>query len=167
MPGKGPLIEILQQLQKINTEKSSVGVPGKGGHRKPILIKIAPDLSNEQIDKIIDAVLITKIDGIIATNTTTSRENLLSTSAEIEQAGAGGLSGKPLAKRSTEIIRYIASRAEKRFHIIGVGGIYSANDAIEKLNAGADLIQIYSGFIYEGPGLIKKINKEIVQRSIP
>ena len=141
-------------------------IDGRNGRRKPILLKIAPDLTNQQLDEIIEVVLDSKIDGIIATNTTVSRENLKSLKEEIEKAGDGGLSGKPLAKRSTEVIGYLSKKAEKRFHIIGVGGIHSPEDAIEKLKAGADLIQLYTGFIYEGPGLIKKINKEILKQGI-
>ena len=105
----------------------------------------------------------TKIDGIIATNTTTSRENLRTSPKEIEAIANGGLSGKALKERSTEVIRYLAEKSNKAFPIIGVGGIHSAADAIEKIEAGADLVQIYTGFIYEGPGLIKAINKKILE----
>ncbi len=118
------------------------------------------------MDEIIEVVLESQIDGIIATNTSISRENLKSSKDEIEKAGEGGLSGKPLNKRSTEIIKYLSQKANKRFHIIGVGGIHSSVDAIEKLKAGADLIQLYTGFIYEGPALIKKINNEILIQKI-
>lgn len=163
---KAPLLEILLSLQKLNSELASSIIDGRNGRRKPILLKIAPDLTNQQLDEIIEVVLDSKIDGIIATNTTVSRENLKSPNEDIGKAGDGGLSGKPLAKRSTEVIRYLSKKAEKRFHIIGVGGIHSPEDAIEKLKAGADLIQLYTGFIYEGPGLIKKINKEILKQGI-
>ena len=131
---------------------------------KPILLKIAPDLSNEQLDDIIEIVLKTEIDGLIATNTTISRENLTSSKETIENIGDGGLSGKPLAKKSTEVIRYISQKSGGQIPIIGVGGIHSAKDAIDKLDAGAVLIQLYTGFIYEGPGLIKDINREILRR---
>jgi dihydroorotate dehydrogenase len=147
------LLELLGQLKQINTTKPKP---------KPILLKIAPDLNNSQLDEIISIVAQTKIDGIIATNTTTSRENLKTSQAEIDDIANGGLSGLPLKDRSTEVIRYLAQKSNKAFPIIGVGGIHSAEDAMEKLKAGADLIQIYTGFIYEGPALIKNINKKIV-----
>jgi dihydroorotate dehydrogenase len=131
---------------------------------KPILLKIAPDLSNEQLDDIIEIVLKTEIDGLIATNTTISRENLLSSKETIENIGNGGLSGKPLANRSTEVIRYISKESDGRIPIIGVGGIHSAKDALDKIDAGAALVQLYTGFIYEGPGLIKEINNGILKR---
>ena len=131
---------------------------------KPILLKIAPDLSNEQLDDIIEIVIESKIDGLIATNTTISREGLKTEEKKVDRIGAGGLSGVPLRKRSTEVIRYIKEKSHSAFPIIGVGGIMSPEDAIEKLEAGADLIQIYTGFIYEGPGLIKRINKEIIKK---
>ena len=160
---KGPLLNILINIQKLNSELSALSGKVK---RKPILLKIAPDLTNLQLDEIIEVVLESQIDGIIATNTSISRENLKSSKEEIEKAGEGGLSGKPLIKRSTEIIKYLSQKGNKRFHIIGVGGIHSPFDAIEKLKAGADLIQLYTGFIYEGPALIKKINNEILKQKI-
>ena len=131
---------------------------------KPILLKIAPDLSNEQLDDIIEIVLKTEIDGLIATNTTISRDNLLSSKETIENIGNGGLSGKPLVNRSTDVIRYISRESEGRIPIIGVGGIHSAKDALDKIDAGAVLVQLYTGFIYEGPGLIKEINNGILKR---
>ena len=160
---KGPLLNILLNIQKLNSELTTSFMNAK---RKPILLKIAPDLTDQQLDEIIEVVLESQIDGIIATNTTISRENLKSSNVEIEKAGAGGLSGRPLTKRSTEVIKYLSQKAEKRFHIIGVGGIHSPDDAIEKLKAGADLIQLYTGFIYEGPSLINKINNEILKQKI-
>jgi len=117
------------------------------------------------LDEIIELVAQTKIDGIIATNTTTSRENLKTDKKTIEAIANGGLSGLPLKNRSTDVIRYLAEKSNKAFPIIGVGGIQSPEDALEKLNAGADLIQIYTGFIYEGPVLVKKINKAIVEKN--
>lgn len=149
---KKPLTELLQTLQNKNNSKEK---------RKPILLKIAPDLSNEQLLDIIEIVSDTKIDGIIATNTTISRDGLSSENKK----EMGGLSGKPLAKRSTEVIRFLSEKSNNAFPIIGVGGIHSEADALEKLNAGASLIQLYTGFIYEGPGLIKRINKAIVKRT--
>ena len=151
---KKPLTEILNRLMDLNKEKSA---------QKPILLKIAPDLTDSQLDDIIDIVADTKIDGIISSNTTIARDNLETDNNRLKEIGNGGLSGKPLTKRSTEVIRYLAQKSNKAFPIIGVGGIHSAEDALEKLEAGADLVQIYTGFIYEGPSLIKKINKEILK----
>jgi dihydroorotate dehydrogenase len=150
---KEPLTKILMGLQNINQKKE---------HPKPILLKIAPDLTNEQLDEIIEIVLSTKIAGVIATNTTISRADLLTSKQEVEAYGMGGLSGLPVNKRSTEVIAYIAKKSKKAFPIIGVGGIHSAEDALEKLNAGADLIQLYTGYVYEGPALVKKINKKLL-----
>ena len=144
-----PLTEILKAVQKLNNLKLS---------RKPILLKIAPDLTNGQLLEIIEIVKETKIDGIIATNTTISRDGLLSKNA----AEIGGLSGKILSKRSTEVIRFLAQNSNHAFPIIGVGGIHSANDALEKLAAGASLVQLYTGFIYEGPKLVRDINNRIL-----
>ena len=154
---KKPLTAILNHLQVINNAKPK---------RKPLLLKIAPDLTNEQLDDIIEIVAVTKIDGIIATNTTISRDGLTYSASAIEKIGMGGLSGKPLTKRSTEVIRYLKTTSNNAFPVIGVGGIHTAEDVLDKLNAGADLIQLYTGFIYEGPGLIKKINKAIVNSII-
>jgi dihydroorotate dehydrogenase len=147
---KEPLMKILNTLQQRNS---------KNGISRPILLKIAPDLTNEQLDDIVDIVKETKIAGIIATNTTIVREGLKSDKLSGE---TGGLSGKPLTQRSTEVIRYLSKKSNGAFPIIGVGGIHSPADAIEKLKAGASLIQLYTGFIYEGPGLIKRINKKIL-----
>ncbi|MGZ3884039.1 MAG: quinone-dependent dihydroorotate dehydrogenase, partial [Bacteroidia bacterium] len=136
---KAPLAALLNHLQKLNSSKPK---------RKPLLLKIAPDLTDSQLDDIIDIVATTKIDGVVATNTTISREGLNYTKEELDKFGAGGLSGKPLTRRSTEVIRYLKQKSDHAFPIIGVGGIHSAEDALEKLNAGADLIQLYTGFIY-------------------
>ncbi|MCX6172054.1 MAG: quinone-dependent dihydroorotate dehydrogenase [Flavobacterium sp.] len=149
---KEPLTNLLQDLQNSNSKKQ---------FPKPILLKIAPDLTNEQLLDIIDIVKITKIAGVIATNTTIYRENLQSEN----KTETGGLSGKPLTKRSTEVIRFLSEKSNKAFPIIGVGGIHSAEDAIEKLEAGACLLQLYTGFIYEGPKLVKEINKAILRKS--
>ena len=148
---KGPLMQLLHTLQQRNL---------KGGTSRPILLKIAPDLTNEQLDDIVEIVQQTQIAGIIATNTTISREGL--SSAEGLKSETGGLSGRPLTKRATEVIAYIHQKSNGAFPIIGVGGIHSAADAIEKLNAGAALVQLYTGFIYEGPGLVARINKRIL-----
>lgn len=130
---------------------------------KPVLLKIAPDLTPTQLDDIVEILIQTSTDGVIATNTTISREGLETPLSEIEKIGNGGLSGKPLTKRSTEIIIYLRSKLGRSFPIIGVGGIMTPNDAIEKLEAGADLVQLYTGFIYEGPGIVSKINKQLTR----
>ena len=132
--------------------------------RKPILLKIAPDLTNEQLDDIIEIVADTKIDGVVATNTTIDRSGLKTDKTKVEAFGYGGLSGKPVRVRSTEVIKYLADKSNRAFPIIGVGGIHSAEDALEKLDAGATLLQVYTGFIYEGPALVKRINKAILKR---
>ncbi len=149
---KEPLTQLLKALQVLNFQKSN---------SKPILLKIAPDLTDEQLMDIIDIVKTTKIDGVISTNTTISREGLQSKN----KSEVGGMSGKPLLSRSTEVIRFLAEKSNKAFPIIGVGGIHSAEDAIEKLEAGADLVQLYTGFIYEGPKLIKSINKALLDKA--
>ena len=153
-----PLTALLKELKKENTKLAKV----KDRKEKPILLKIAPDLTDDQLLDIIGIVKDTAIDGVIATNTTISRDNLKSDILLKEEAG--GLSGKPLTERSTEVIRFLSQKSNKAFPIIGVGGIHSAEDALEKLDAGADLVQLYTGFIYEGPSLIKRINKAIVNR---
>lgn len=152
---KEPLTYLLQTLQDLNNAREK---------RKPILLKIAPDLTDNQLDDIIVIVNNTKIDGVIATNTTVDRSNLQTSEEALQRIGAGGLSGKPLTQRSTEVIRYLATKSNKAFPIIGVGGIHSEQDALEKLEAGADLLQLYTGFIYEGPGLVKRINKAVLSK---
>jgi len=150
---KEPLMQLLNTLQQRNS---------KNGVSRPVLLKIAPDLTNGQLDDIVEIVKETGIAGIIATNTTISREGLISEDKlKIE---TGGLSGKPLTKRSTEVIGYLSKKSKGAFPIIGVGGIHSPEDAIDKLNAGASLVQLYTGFIYEGPGLIARINKTILSQ---
>ncbi len=155
LQGKKPLMALLRELKKENVKYA------KGNKGKPILLKIAPDLTDSQLLDIIQIVETTKIDGVIATNTTIERKNLKSDLVQTEEKG--GLSGKPLKDRSTDVIRFLAERSNKAFPIIGVGGIHSPQDALEKLEAGADLIQLYTGFIYEGPSLIKRINKAIIE----
>ncbi len=132
---------------------------------KPILLKVSPDLTYEQLDETISKAVESGIDGFIATNTTTSRENLTTEAETISTIGNGGLSGAPLTKRSTEVIRYIHSKTSGSKPIIGVGGIMTPEDALEKLEAGASLIQVYTGFIYSGPMLVKNINKAILATS--
>ncbi len=149
---KGPLTALLQGLQSANHRKPSP---------KPILLKIAPDLTDPQLDDILDIVRQTSLAGIIATNTTLSREGL--SSAADRAAEAGGLSGRPLRDRSTEVIRYLHERSGGRLPIIAVGGIFSARDAREKLAAGASLVQVYTGLVYEGPGLVKAINNGLAE----
>lgn len=155
---KEPLMALLNELKKENSKL------GSSTAEKPILLKIAPDLTDEQLLDIIEIVAETKIDGVIATNTTIARDNLKSDLVSTEEKG--GLSGKPLAKRSTEVIRFLSEKSGKAFPIIGVGGIHSAEDALEKLEAGADLVQLYTGFIYEGPSLVKRINKAILKKNL-
>jgi len=133
--------------------------------QKPILLKIAPDLNDIQLDEIIELVATTKIDGVIASNTSIDRSNLKADPKRLLEIGNGGLSGLAIKNKSTQVIKYLADKSSKAFPIIGVGGIHSAKDALEKIDAGADLIQIYTGFIYEGPKLIKDINKAILKRS--
>ncbi|WAC10337.1 quinone-dependent dihydroorotate dehydrogenase [Dyadobacter pollutisoli] len=152
---KEPLTALLRELQTKNKEKFNP---------KPIFLKIAPDLTFSQLDDIIDIVKQTGIAGVIATNTTISREKLRTSKQEVEKIGAGGLSGAPLAHRSTEVIRYLCDRSNHAFPVIGVGGIVSPSEAMEKRKAGAGLIQLYTGFIYEGPGLVKKICKAMVNQ---
>jgi dihydroorotate dehydrogenase len=152
---KEPLKKILAALQLVNESYPK---------KKPLLLKIAPDLSNEQLDDIVEIMLELKMDGIVATNTTIQRSGLLADDLQVEKIGAGGLSGKPLSQRSTEVISYIHQKSKGAFPIMGVGGIDSVEDALEKLDAGATLLQIYTGFIYEGPMLNKRINKAILTR---
>ncbi|MCK6622185.1 MAG: quinone-dependent dihydroorotate dehydrogenase [Calditrichaceae bacterium] len=149
---KAPLTRLLRHLQALNHAKP---------RPKPLLLKIAPDLTPAQLDDIIEIVRETGIAGVIAANTTVSRENLRTPAEQVAQLGEGGLSGKPLRRRSTEVIRYLHQKSGGAFPIIGVGGIHSPEDALEKLQAGASLIQLYTGFIYEGPGLIRRIKKAL------
>ena len=130
---------------------------------KPILLKIAPDLNEGQLDEIIELVALTKLDGVIASNTSMDRSDLKASESQLEAIGNGGLSGQPIKEKSTQTIKYLSTKSNKAFPIIGVGGIHSEKDALEKIEAGADLIQVYTGFIYEGPSLIKKINKALLK----
>lgn len=150
---KEPLKQLLRRLQIRNNNKSNP---------KPILLKIAPDLSNKQLDDIIEIIDEVNLAGVVATNTTISRENLITDTTTLAQIGNGGLSGQPVKDRSTQVISYLKKNAKVPFAIIGVGGINSPEDALEKIAAGANLVQLYTGFIYQGPGLIKKINKSIL-----
>lgn len=147
------LIAAVQQANK-NTIK-----------QKPILLKIAPDLNEGQLDEIIELVEKTKLDGVIASNTSTSREGLKTSNERLNEIGNGGLSGKPVTTKSTKVIKYLSNKSNKSFPIIGVGGIHTAEDALEKLNAGATLVQVYTGFIYSGPKLVSDINKAILKQA--
>lgn len=149
---KEPLNELLGGVQAENQKRENP---------KPILLKIAPDLTDPQLDDIIEIVQQNKLDGIIATNTTISRDGLKSAETKVRAIGAGGLSGKPVTERSTEVIRYIHTKTNGNIPIIGVGGIHSAADAAAKIAAGASLVQVYTGFIYEGPRLVKQIKKAL------
>lgn len=155
LQGKEPLQKLLNEIMELNRSKAKC---------KPVLLKIAPDVNESQLDDIIEIVQKTKIDGIVATNTTLSREGLSYPEKEIEKVGAGGVSGQPLRERSTQVIRYIHEKSAGKIPIIGVGGILTKEDALEKLAAGASLVQIYTGFIYEGPALVKAINQELVRK---
>jgi dihydroorotate dehydrogenase len=148
---KKPLTELLNTLQKHNSTKTAP---------KPILLKIAPDLTHGQLDDIVEIVAQTNIAGVIATNTTLNREGL----SHPNKIETGGLSGKPLTQRATEVIRYLSTKSKGAFPIIGVGGIHTAQDALDKLAAGASLVQLYTGFVYEGPALIREINRAILQQ---
>lgn len=152
---KDSTINILNSLTEIRRIKDIY---------KPILLKISPDLTNDQLDDVIETFNITGIDGVVATNTTVSREGLITDKKRIDEIANGGLSGKPLTKRSTEIIKYLHQKSEGNIPIIGVGGIMSVQDALDKLEAGASLIQLYTGFIYEGPGFVKRINKALLNK---
>jgi len=140
-----PLTKLLSALQDNNNNRPQ---------RKPILLKIAPDLNEAQLEDIIRIVVDTQIDGVIATNTTLSREGLENENRD----EIGGLSGKPLTRRSTEVIRFLSEKSKQAFPIIGVGGIHTPEDALEKLRAGASLIQLYTGFVYKGPAVVKRMN---------
>jgi len=152
---KEPLKKLLSEVKALSLAKEKP---------KPVLLKIAPDLNSDQLNDVVEILKETNTDGVIATNTTISREGLISDTQKVAAIGAGGLSGKPLATRATEVISYLRSKLGPDFPIIGVGGILSAQDAVDKLNAGADLVQIYTGFIYEGPALIKSINNALLTK---
>ena len=151
---KEPLKKLLTGVKQLSLNKPTP---------KPILLKIAPDLTDTQLADIVEILIDTKTDGVIATNTTITREGLSTDAKEIERIGNGGLSGKPLAARSNEVISFLRLRLGKNYPIIGVGGIMSSDDALAKISAGADLIQIYTGFVYEGPGFVKKLNEAILK----
>lgn len=151
---KEPLKKLLASVKELSLQTQKP---------KPILLKIAPDLTESQLLDIVAILLETKTDGVIATNTTISRTGLKATPSELEKIGNGGLSGKPLQNKSTEFISFLREKLGKTYPIIGVGGIMSPQDALDKIDAGADLIQIYTGFVYEGPSIVKKINRAIAK----
>lgn len=149
---KESLRKILTHLQAINTSQPAP---------KPLLLKIAPDLTQEQIDDVIDLALEIKLDGLVATNTTISRSGLQTSASRVQAIGAGGLSGLPVKQRSTEVVKYICQKTGGKIPVIASGGIFTGDDAKEKLDAGASLIQVWTGFIYEGPGIVKRICKSL------
>ena len=153
---KDYLEELIGAVQKANNNFET---------QKPILLKIAPDLNNDQLDEIVELILATKLDGVIASNTSTSRENLKTSTERLTEIGNGGVSGKPVTEKSTRVIKYLADKSNRAFPIIGVGGIHTAEDALAKIDAGATLVQIYTGFVYSGPKLIKDINKAILKKA--
>lgn len=154
---KDYLIELIEAVQEKNKTFDS---------QKPIVLKIAPDLNTNQLDEIVELVQETKLDGVIASNTSVSREGLKASQTRLDEIGNGGLSGQPIKDKSTAVIKYLSDKSNRSFPIIGVGGIHSAHDAIEKLQAGASLVQIYTGFIYEGPKLIRDINKAVIAKGL-
>ncbi|WP_179338379.1 quinone-dependent dihydroorotate dehydrogenase [Winogradskyella ludwigii] len=151
---KDYLLELIGSVQKANKAFAE---------QKPILLKIAPDLNALQLDEIIELMAETNLDGVIASNTSIDRSGLKTSEKRLLEIGNGGLSGKPIKEKSTAVIKYLADKSNKAFPIIGVGGVHSAEDALEKIEAGADLVQVYTGFIYEGPSLIKQINKALLK----
>lgn len=150
---KDYLLELIGAIQKANSTFAK---------QKPILLKIAPDLNDIQLDEIIELIAETNLDGVIASNTSVDRKGLKASEQRLTEIGNGGLSGQPIKAKSTKVIKYLSEKSNKAFPIIGVGGIHSAEDALEKIEAGADLVQVYTGFIYEGPKLIKTINKALL-----
>ncbi|NOS93536.1 MAG: quinone-dependent dihydroorotate dehydrogenase, partial [Cyclobacteriaceae bacterium] len=152
---KEPLKQLMLHVKTLSNQSASP---------KPVLLKIAPDLTNSQLDDVVEVLQTTNADGVIATNTTISREGLNTPQATLTAIGNGGLSGKPLTNRANEVITYLRAKLGKDFPIIGVGGIMTADDALDKLKAGADLVQVYTGFVYEGPRLVKEICEKMVGR---
>ncbi len=152
---KDYLEELILEMKRLNA---------KFDKQKPILLKIAPDLNHNQLDEIIALIDSTQIEGVIASNTSVSRKDLKTPNTTLNAIGNGGLSGQPIKAKSTAVIRYLAEKSQKAFPIIGVGGIHSEDDALDKIEAGADLVQIYTGFVYEGPALVKRINKALIRK---
>ncbi len=152
---KDYLLELISAVQEANK---------KFAQQKPIVLKIAPDLNDQQLDEVIEIVAQTKLDGVIASNTSVSRTGLKTSDERLNEIGNGGLSGKPIRDKSTRVIKYLSDKSNRSFPIIGVGGIHSAEDALEKIDAGATLVQVYTGFIYSGPKLVKDINTALLSR---
>lgn len=165
-PNIGSLSELQDRKELDGIVSRLAQIKQNKARKKPVLIKISPDLDDQQIDDVISIARDYGIDGIIATNTSVSRDGLKTGPEAVSEMGSGGLSGSPLRERSTAVIRYIHDKTGGQLPIIGVGGIMTPEDALEKLDAGATLVQVYTGFIYEGPGLVKKINKAILERSL-
>jgi dihydroorotate dehydrogenase len=154
---KEELRRILANLQQVNAALS------RGAVQRPLLLKIAPDLNQQQLDDVISLALEIRLDGIVATNTTIIREGLLTPQERIEAIGAGGLSGAPLRERATEVVRYLCARLDGQVPVIASGGIFTGDDAREKLDAGASLVQVWTGFIYEGPFIVGRICRRLVK----
>ena len=157
MQNREPLIELLGSIQSLNTTLAN----DHEIRRKPVLLKIAPDVTSEQLQDIVSILKEVKLDGIIATNTTISRDGLKTSSAKIESIGNGGLSGAPLTARSREVVAMLFAELKGEIPIIGVGGISSGEDAWQMILAGASLVQVYTGFVYGGPGFVRDINRHI------
>jgi dihydroorotate dehydrogenase len=153
---KEPLLRLLKHLKSLALQKKPA---------KPLFLKIAPDLTNQQLKEIAEIIKQVGLDGLVATNTTLSRENLNTSREQLAKIGEGGLSGKPLKDRSTEVIRFMRDQLGEQFPIIGVGGIHSPQDTLEKLQAGASLVELYTGFIYEGPALVKQIKRALIKQN--
>ncbi len=151
---KDNLLALLHAIQKINFSKPK---------QKPILLKISPDLNEQQLDNVLSIVHETKIDGIVAANTSSRREQLSVNKEKLERIGQGGLSGKPLQNKSIRIIEYIHQKSNGQIPVIGVGGIFTHDDALKAIQAGASLVQVYTGFIYQGPSIAKNINKHLIR----
>lgn len=148
---KEPLKALLQEVKAKNEELGA----------KPLMLKIAPDLTEGQLDDIVEIVNELKLSGVVATNTTISREGLTASAQKVEAIGAGGLSGKILRERSTEVVRYLRSKLSKDIAIVAVGGVFTGADAKEKLDAGADLVQVWTGFLYEGPAMVRRMLRSL------
>ncbi|MCK4748991.1 MAG: quinone-dependent dihydroorotate dehydrogenase, partial [Bacteroidales bacterium] len=165
-----PNITDLHKLQDQESLESILGrileIREEMSERKPVLLKISPDLNEKQLDETLDIVSKLKLDGIVATNTTITRKGLKTSPAKVEAIGKGGMSGAPITARSLEVVRYIHRKTDGKLPIIAVGGIMSVQDAMNMVEAGASLIQLYTGFIYEGPGLIRRINREILRKRL-
>jgi dihydroorotate dehydrogenase len=166
---KGPLLELLQSISQWNSELGNGDAPGgkeklAAGRRRPVFLKIAPDLTDGQLDDIIEIVAQPLVDGVIATNTTISRVGLKTDPQKIESIGPGGLSGKPLLARSREVVGRLYQQIGATKPVIGVGGIFNGSDAWEMITSGASLVQLYTGFIYGGPSTVKRINLSLLEK---